>query len=71
MPKSSSLIAAPGQEHIARLDVAVYQLVLVPRILQRLAHRRQQLDHRVQRQRALLGQIGIQILPSRYSMMMK
>jgi hypothetical protein len=30
-------LAAPGQEHIARLDVAVYQLVLVPRILQRLA----------------------------------
>ena len=54
-------VALRRQEDIARLDIAVHQLVLFPRIRQGVGHRLQQLLHGRQRQRALARQIVLEV----------
>ena len=54
-------VALRRQEDIARLEVAVHQLVLLPRIRQRVGHRLQQLLHGRQGQRPLSPQIMLEV----------
>ena len=54
-------ITALRKEHVTRLDVAVDQLVLVPRILESFTDRREQLLHPFERERTFARQQAVQV----------